>query len=164
MTAPSGVLDVTVVYLNPEQHCCQESSDEEACPEAGGRQDVRAYVPGTQTPPSPGPQPLLHGRREPGKDSVTSGYSSICSASPTDSVDGVSGASPRSTSGPSPGSDSGTQPCRQHAKKPCLQCHSPSPLESSTPQRQVKRKNLSAHSEEEEEEDEDEERGLSPAC
>uniref|UniRef100_A0A8C9K8K5 Cyclin-F n=1 Tax=Panthera tigris altaica TaxID=74533 RepID=A0A8C9K8K5_PANTA len=159
VTAPSGVLDVTVVYLNPEQHCCQESSDEEACPEAGGRQDVRAYVPGTQTPPSPGPQPLLHGRREPGKDSVTSGYSSICSASPTDSVDGVSGASPRSTSVPSPGSDSGTQPCRQHAKKPCLQCHSPSPLESSTPQRQVKRKNLSAHSEEEEEEDEDEERG-----
>ncbi|XP_025772504.1 cyclin-F [Puma concolor] len=164
VTAPSGILDVTVVYLNPEQHCCQESSDEEACPEAGGRQDVRAYVPGTQTPPSPGPQPLLHGRREPGKDSVTSGYSSICSASPTDSVDGVSGASPRSTSVPSPGSDSGTQPCRQHAKKPCLQCHSPSPLESSTPQRQVKRKNLSAHSEEEEEEDEDEERGLSPAC
>ncbi|GAB5583185.1 cyclin-A1 isoform X1 [Prionailurus iriomotensis] len=164
VTAPSGVLDVTVVYLNPEQHCCQESSDEEACPEAGGRQDVRAYVPGTQTPPSPGPQPLLHGRREPGKDSVTSGYSSICSASPTDSVDGVSGASPRSTSVPSPGSDSGTQPCRQHAKKPCLQCHSLSPLESSTPQRQVKRKNLSAHSEEEEEEDEDEERGLSPAC
>ncbi|XP_026899337.2 cyclin-F [Acinonyx jubatus] len=164
VTAPSGILDVTVVYLNPEQHCCQESSDEEACPEAGGRQDVRAYVPGTQTPLSPGPQPLLHGRREPGKDSVTSGYSSICSTSPTDSVDGVSGASPRSTSVPSPGSDSGTQPCRQHAKKPCLQCHSPSPLESSTPQRQVKRKNLSAHSEEEEEEDEDEERSLSPAC
>ena len=33
VTAPSGVLDVTVVYLSPEEHCCQESSDEEACPE-----------------------------------------------------------------------------------------------------------------------------------
>ncbi|XP_029803571.1 cyclin-F [Suricata suricatta] len=162
VTMPSGVLDVTVVYLNPEQHCCQESSDEEACPEDSRRQDVRTYAPGPQTPPSPEPQPLLRGRREPGKDSVTSGYSSICSASPTDSVGGVLGAPPRSTSVPSPGSDSGTQPCRRHAKKPCLQCRSPSLPESSAPQQQVKRRNLPVHSEEEG--TEHEARGLSPAC
>ncbi|XP_045726438.2 cyclin-F isoform X1 [Mirounga angustirostris] len=159
VTAPSGILDVTVVYLSPEQHCCQESSDEEACPEDRGRQDPHTWVPGPQTPPTPGPEPRLCSTREPGRDSVTSGYSSISSASPTNSVDGISGGPPQSTSALSPGSDSNTQPCHHHAKKSCLQCRSPNPLESSVPQ--VKRKNLSTHSKEEEEE---EERDLSRAC
>ncbi|XP_035939080.1 cyclin-F [Halichoerus grypus] len=159
VTAPSGILDVTVVYLSPEQHCCQESSDEEACPEDRGHQDPRTWVPGPQTPPTPGPEPRLCSTREPGRDSVTSGYSSISSASPTNSVDGISGGPPQSTSALSPGSDSNTQPCHHHAKKSCLQCRSPSSLESSVPQ--VKRKNLSTHSKEEEEE---EERDLSRAC
>lgn len=142
VTAPSGVLDVTVVYLNPEQHCCQESSDEEACPEDRGHQ-----MPGTQTPPTPGPRPLLC-RRKPGKDITTSGYSSVSSTSPTNSVDGGSGDPSQSTSVLSLGSNSNTPPCHHQAKKSCLQCRPPNPLESTLPQRQVKRQNLSTHSDE----------------
>ncbi|KAB1252038.1 Cyclin-F [Camelus dromedarius] len=149
VTAPSGVLDVTVVYLNPEQHCCQESSDEEACPEEEGCQDLHMLAPGTQTPQTPGLEPPLSSRRGPGKDITTSGYSSVSSASPTNSMD-VLGDPPRSTSVLSPGSNLNTQPCHHHARKSCLQCRSPSPPESSVPQQQVKRKNLSTHSEEEE--------------
>lgn len=142
VTAPNGVLDVTVVYLNPEQHCCQESSDEEACPEDEGCQ-----TPGTQTPPTPGPRPILC-KRKPGKDIMTSGYSSVSSTSPTNSVDGSSGDPPQSTSVLSLGSDSNTHPCHHQAKKPCLQCRPPTPPESTLPQRQVKRQNLSTHSDE----------------
>nr|XP_012599315.1 cyclin-F isoform X1 [Microcebus murinus] len=153
VTAPSGVLDVTVVYLNPEQHCCQESSDEEACPEDRGGQDPHSPAPGTQTPPTPGPEPPHHVRREPGKDITTSGYSSISSASPTSSVDGSLGGPPQTTSVLSLGSDSHTQPCHHQARKSCLQCRPLSPRESSVPQQQVKRKNLSVHGEEQEEEE-----------
>ncbi|XP_013373472.1 PREDICTED: cyclin-F [Chinchilla lanigera] len=142
VTAPSGVLDVTVVYLNPEEHCCQESSDEEACPEDEGHQ-----TPGTQTPPTPGPRPLLC-KRKPGKDITTSGYSSVSSTSPTNSVDGSSGDPPQSTSVLSLGSDSNTHPCHHQAKKSCLQCRPPNPSESTLPQQQVKRQNLSTHSDE----------------
>nr|XP_027796476.1 cyclin-F [Marmota flaviventris] len=141
VTAPSGVLDVTVVYLNPEQHCCQESSDEETCQEDKGHQ-----VPGTQTPPALGPRPLLHSRRGPGKDVTTSGYSSVSSASPTNSVDSGSGGPPLSTSVLSLGSNSDTQPCHHQAKKSCLQCRPPTPPGSSAPQQQVKPQNLSMHS------------------
>ncbi|XP_048188650.1 cyclin-F [Perognathus longimembris pacificus] len=142
VTAPSGILDVTVVYLKPEEHCCQDSSDEEACPEDEGRQ-----VPGTHRPVLE-PRPLLCNRRELGKDGTTSGYSSVISASPTNSVDGSSGGPPGSTSLPSPGSDSNTQPCHHQAKKSCLQCRPPSPPESRVPQQQVKRQNLSVCSNE----------------
>ncbi|ELK10771.1 G2/mitotic-specific cyclin-F [Pteropus alecto] len=146
VTAPSGVLDVSVVYMNPGQHCCQESSDEEAYLEDEGCQDLHALAPNTQTPLAPGPEPHLCGSRELGKDITTSGYSSV-SASPTNSVDG---GPPQSTSALSPGSDSNTQPCHHHTRKSCLQCRPPSSLESSVPQQQVKRKNLSAPSKEEE--------------
>ncbi|XP_022450280.1 cyclin-F isoform X2 [Delphinapterus leucas] len=149
VTAPSGVLDVTVVYLNPEQHCCQESSDEEACPEEEGRQDTQASAPGSQTPWTPGLERPLCSRRGAGKDITTSGYSSVSSTSPTNSTDGLGGLA-RSTSVLSPGSDLNTQPCHHHARKSCVQCRPPSPPESCAPQQQVKRKNLSAHNEEEE--------------
>ncbi|XP_032461897.1 cyclin-F isoform X1 [Phocoena sinus] len=149
VTAPSGVLDVTVVYLNPEQHCCQESSDEEACPEEEGRQDTQASAPGSQTPWTPGLERPLCSRRGAGKDITTSGYSSVSSTSPTNSADGLGGLA-RSTSVLSPGSDLNTQPCHHHARKSCVQCRPPSPPESCAPQQQVKRKNLSAHNEEEE--------------
>nr|XP_014335431.1 PREDICTED: cyclin-F [Bos mutus] len=151
VTAPSGVLDVTVVYLSPEEHCCQESSDEEACPEeACGAQDTQALVPGHQALRTPGPEPPLCSRWGLGKDVTTSGYSSVNSASPTDSGR-TSGGPPRSTSELPTGSSLNTQPCHHHARKSCLQCRPPSPPESCAPQQQVKRKNLSAHSEEEEE-------------
>ena len=150
MTAPSGVLDVTVVYLSPEEHCCQESSDEEACPEeAWGAQDTQALAPGRQALRTPGLEPPLCGRRGLGKDVTTSGYSSVSSASPTDSGQ-ASGGPPQSTSELPTGSSLNTQPCHHHTRKSCLQCRPPSPPESCAPQQQVKRKNLSAPSEEEE--------------
>nr|XP_020753137.1 cyclin-F isoform X2 [Odocoileus virginianus texanus] len=150
VTAPSGVLDVTVVYLSPEEHCCQESSDEEACPEeAWGAQDTQALAPGCQALRTPGPELPLCGRRGLGKDVTTSGYSSVSSASPTDSGQ-ASGGPPQSTSELPTGSSLNTQPCHHHTRKSCLQCRPPSPPESCVPQQQVKRKNLSAPSEEEE--------------
>ncbi|XP_030654042.1 cyclin-F isoform X2 [Nomascus leucogenys] len=149
VTAPSGILDVTVVYLNPEQHCCQESSDEEACPEDEEPQDPQAPVLNTQIPATPGPKPLLRTSQEPGKDVTTSGYSSVSTTSPTSSVDGGLGALPRPTSVLSLDSDSHIQPCHHQARKSCLQCRPPSSPESSVPRQQVKRINLCVHSEEE---------------
>ncbi|XP_032124045.1 cyclin-F isoform X3 [Sapajus apella] len=146
VTAPSGVLDVTVVYLNPEQHCCQESSDEEACPEDEGPQDPQVSALDTQIPTVLGPESPLHTSQQPGKDITTSGYSSVSTASPASSVDGSLGVLSRSTSVLSLDSDSHTQPCHHQARKSCLQCRPP---ESSVPQQQVKRKNLCVHSEEE---------------
>ncbi|ELK30079.1 Cyclin-F [Myotis davidii] len=146
VTAPSGVLDVTVVYLNPEQHCGQESSDEEACLEDKRCQDLHAMVPSTQTPLALGPTPPLCGSRELGKDITTSGYSSVSSVSPTNSVNG---GPPQSTSAHSPGSDLSTLHCHHHARKSCLQCRPSSSPESNVPRQEVKRKNLSAPSKEE---------------
>ncbi|XP_076998222.1 cyclin-F isoform X2 [Tamandua tetradactyla] len=131
VTAPSGVLDVTVVYLNPEQHCCQESSDEEACLEE---------APGAQTSLT---------QCAPGKDTMTSGYSSLSSASPTDSLGSSSGDPLQSTSAPSPGRDLNPQPCHHDARKSCSQCHPPSPQESTAPRRRVKRKSITEYSSEE---------------
>uniref|UniRef100_A0A452VDI1 Cyclin-F n=1 Tax=Ursus maritimus TaxID=29073 RepID=A0A452VDI1_URSMA len=135
-------------------YCSGYEGDQESEGEKDGDGDDE------ETPTTPGPEPRLCSTRKPGRDSVTSGYSSISNASPTNSVDGVSGGPPQSTSVLSPGSTSDTQPCRHHARKSCLQCRSASPPESSVPQ--MKRKNLSTHSKEEEEEEEG--RDLSRAC
>ncbi|XP_051037200.1 cyclin-F [Phodopus roborovskii] len=143
VTAPSGLLDVTVVYMNPEQHCCQESSDEEAWPEDKGHQ-----APGTQAPPTPALRPLLCNRGDLGKDITTSGYSSVSSSSPISSLDGGMRSSPRSTSVLSVGSYSITKPCHHQAKKSCLQCRPPNSPESGVHQQRVKRQNLSVRNDE----------------
>ncbi|ELW67826.1 Cyclin-F, partial [Tupaia chinensis] len=148
VTAPSGILDVTVVYLNPEQHCCRESSDEEACPGDEGRRDTHFSVPGTQIPPTPEPEPRLCSRREPSRDVSTSGYSSINSASPTSSVDGILGGLPQSTSVLSPGNTTHTQPCHHQARNSRVQHQPASPPGSGTARQQVKRKSLRVHREE----------------
>ncbi|XP_004706222.1 cyclin-F [Echinops telfairi] len=120
VTAPSGVLDVTVVYLRPEQHCCHDSSDEEACPE-----DL-------QSPPSPEPEPPSCSRGAPSKGTPSSGYSSVSSStSPTSS------GPPQPTSVPTPCRDDlNPQPCHHSARKSCLQCGP----ESGGPHPQAKRK------------------------
>lgn len=141
VTAPSRLLDVTVVYLNPEEHCCQESSDEEAWPE-----DKIHPAPGTQAPPASAPRPLLCNRGDRAKDITTSGYSSVSSSSPISSLDGGMGGSPQSTSVLSVGSHSSTKPCHHQAKKSCLQCRPPNSPESGVHQQPVKRQNLSVHS------------------
>ncbi|XP_007937860.1 cyclin-F [Orycteropus afer afer] len=143
VTAPSGVLDVTVVCLNPEQHCCQESSDEEACSEEGALQRPLATMPRPQTPESPGPESPPCGRPGPGRDTSTSGYSSVSSSqSPTSCGDG---GPPRPTSAPSPGSGAHPHPCRCHGRKSCLQCCSPEPPESGGPRQLAKRKHTAEH-------------------
>ncbi|KAM9209341.1 cyclin-F [Dugong dugon] len=143
VTAPSGVLDVTVVYLNPEQHCCQESSDEEACPEEEALQHPPASAPSPQTPQTPGPEPPPCSRQGPGKDTSTSGYSSISSSvSPTSSGDG---GPLRPTSALFLGNNSKPHPCRCNARKSCLQCCPPEALESGGPRPQAKRKHKTEH-------------------
>ncbi|XP_037670343.1 cyclin-F [Choloepus didactylus] len=132
VTAPSGILDVTVVYLNPEQHCCQESSDEEAC---------REEAPGAQTSPT---------QWAPGADTRTSGCSSLSSTSPTDSVGSSLGDPPQPTSALPPGHDLNPQPCCHDARKWHSQYRPPSPPEStaSAPRQQVKHKSISKRSSE----------------
>ncbi|XP_012587143.1 PREDICTED: cyclin-F [Condylura cristata] len=129
VTAPSGVLDVTAVHPHPEQHCCQDSSDEEACPQHTGGPDSPASGVGAQTPPSPEPQPPPRCTEEPARDLTTSGYSSVSG----------SGSPLPPTSAPSPGRGSRTRPCHHHARKSCLQCRSPG---SPGGRRRVKRKSL----------------------
>ncbi|XP_054991414.1 cyclin-F [Sorex araneus] len=126
VTAPSGLLDVTVVCLNAQQHCCQDSSDEDedgACPEEEGARHTPPVAPGLPSP--------LCSATELACNVTTSGYSSVSSTSPTNSVD--MGGPPQSTSVLSPGSDLYTRPCGQRWAP-----------ESGFPRRQVKRKNLSA--------------------
>lgn len=129
VTAPSGILDVTLVYS--QQHCCRDSSDEEdeACP---GHEGVRNQPRLALAPPLP-----QYGGSEPTRDVSTSGYSSVSNASPTNSVN--MGGAPRSTSVLSPGSDPHTQPCHDSARKSCGQRQPP---ENDLPQRQAKRKSL----------------------
>ncbi|KAG8506389.1 Cyclin-F, partial [Galemys pyrenaicus] len=136
VTNPSGVLDVTVVHLSPEQHCCQDSSDEEACPEDTRAPAWTAWGPSPLTPTSPGPQLSPHSRGEPGRDLTTSGYSSVSG----------SGSPQPPTSVTSPGGDACTPACRHPAKKSCLQCRAPGALDGSLPPRRVRRRSLNPHS------------------
>ncbi|KAM6155646.1 cyclin-F [Rhynchocyon petersi] len=140
VTAPSGILDVTVVYLNPEQHCCQESSDEEACPEEEASQYLPSASPSSGLLQTPGPEPPPCSRQGPAKDITTSGYSSISGTSPTSSGD--SGPL-RPTSTPCLGSDSAPSSCHCHTEKSCLQGCAPQPPECSGPRQQAKRKHMS---------------------
>ncbi|XP_006893948.1 PREDICTED: cyclin-F [Elephantulus edwardii] len=143
VTAPSGILNVTVVYLNPEEHCCQESSDEEEpCPEEVTSQHLLTALPSSQTPQMPGPEPPAYSKQGPARDTTTTGYSSInSSTSPTSS--GGTGGPLRPTSAPCPGSD--WKPNRHQTTESCLQGCTPVPPENSWPHRQAKRKHTDEH-------------------
>lgn len=145
VTGPSGILDVTVVYMDPAEHCCQDSSDEDnlaaewaghAAPlrEAKLLDDARslsAYL----TPKNPS----LEG---------SSGYSSVNSASPTSSVEGSLRVPLKPTSALSLGSATNREPCLPHYLESCLQSVCARPSDSKRDRRQVKRKNVAEHSEE----------------
>lgn len=145
VTGPSGILDVTVVYMDPVEHCCQDSSDEDnlavewaghAAPlrEAKLPDDTRslsAYL----TPRNP----HLEG---------SSGYSSVNSASPTSSVEGSLGVPLKPTSALPPGSAMNKEPCLPHYLESCLQSVRARPSDGKCDRRQVKRKNVAEHSEE----------------
>ncbi|NXE24240.1 CCNF protein, partial [Ardeotis kori] len=144
VTGPSGILDVTVVYMDPADHCCQDSSDEDnlagewagrAAPlkEAKLPADARslsAYL----TPKNPN----LEG---------SSGYCSISSASRTPPAEGSLGAPLKPTSalplGSAPNKEPCLPPCPERLRPGCA-----GPGGSKSDRRQVKRKNVAEHSEE----------------
>lgn len=145
VTGPSGILDVTVVYMDPAEHCCQDSSDEDTLAvewsghmaplrEAKLLDDTRslsAYL----TPRNPN----LEG---------SSGYSSVNSASPTSSTEGSLRVPLKSTSALSLGSALNKKPCLPHYLESCLQSVCARPSDGKCDRRQVKRKNVAEHSEE----------------
>ncbi|XP_007499479.1 cyclin-F isoform X2 [Monodelphis domestica] len=144
VTSPSGVLDVTVVYLDPEQHCCQESSDEDSrLEERHEGQEAPGLRPDPKLPDKH--RLLFQDRREP-RTEATSGYSSVNSASPTSSVENNFGAFLKTTSVLSPGSDRNAHLCTPTSLESCLQSLHTSPVESSLHRRPVKRKNVAEHS------------------
>ncbi|KFU95233.1 Cyclin-F, partial [Chaetura pelagica] len=135
VTGPSGILDVTVVYMDPADHCCQDSSDEDnlAAEWAGQEPTVldNTHSPSACLPP-----------RNP-KLERSSGYSSVNSASPTSSVEGSLGVPLKPTSAPSRGpAGLCPPPCLDW----CLQSGCARPGEGRCDRRQVKRKNVAEHS------------------
>lgn len=145
VTGPSGILDVTVVYVDPADHCCQDSSDEDnlsaewaghAAPlqEAELTDDTRSL------------SEYLTLRNHPLEGS--SGYASVSSASPTSSVEGSLAAPLKPTSALSLGSAMTWAPCPPHSLVSCLQPASARAGEGKCDRRQVKRKNVAGHSEE----------------
>ncbi|XP_058705845.1 cyclin-F isoform X3 [Poecile atricapillus] len=123
VTSPSGILDVTVLYLDPAEHCGQDSSDEDSLPgewDGSGALHREGELPGAYlTPRNPNPE-------------GSSGYSSVNTASPTSSVEGSPGAPPKPTSALPHGNSMNREPCQPHYLH----------------RRQVKRKNMAEHTEE----------------
>ncbi|XP_042720100.1 cyclin-F-like [Lagopus leucura] len=146
VTSPSGILDVTVVYVDPAEHCCQDSSDEDS---------LSVECPGHAAPPRKARTPDETHRvfsacvasRNPSCEG-SSGYSSVSGASPTSSVEGSCGIPLKPTSALSGGSAMKKEPCLP----PYLESHLPSVHaragDRNSARRQVKRKNLAEHSEE----------------
>ncbi|RMC17907.1 hypothetical protein DUI87_05576 [Hirundo rustica rustica] len=122
VTSPSGILDVTVLYLDPAEHCAQDSSDEDSLPgewDGSGAPHGKGELPGAYlTPRNPNPE-------------GSSGYSSVNTASPTSSVEGSPGAPPKPTSALPHGNAMEREPCQPHYLH----------------RRQVKRKNMAGHTE-----------------
>ncbi|XP_067389439.1 cyclin-F isoform X2 [Emydura macquarii macquarii] len=146
VTAPSGVLDVTVVYMDPAEHCCQDSSDEDSLSAEWLGQDVPARK--AEQPDAENQWLAGHTPKEPPLE-ATSGYSSVHSASPTSSVDGNVGAPLKPTSALSLGSAVNKGPYLPRYLKSHLQSVRPSSNDGKCDRRQAKRKNVAEHSEEE---------------
>ncbi|NXT92517.1 CCNF protein, partial [Anhinga rufa] len=145
VTGPSGILDVTVVYMDPAEHCCQDSSDEDnvAVEWAGHTAPLReAKLPDDACSLSAYLTP-----RNPNLEG-SSGYSSVNSASPTYSVEGGLGVPLKPTSALSLGSAMNKEPCLPHYVESCLQSVCARPSDGKCDRRQVKRKNVAEHSEE----------------
>ncbi|KFO71272.1 Cyclin-F, partial [Cuculus canorus] len=131
VTGPSGILDVTVVYVDPADHCCHDSSDEDlSVGWAGHAAPLRV----AQLPDNTHGLSAHLTRRNPNLEG-SSGYSSVNSASPKSSTEGSLGVPLKPTSAPSLGRDSWLQPL---CARPC---------EGKCNRRQVKRKHMAEHSE-----------------
>ncbi|KAJ6657543.1 hypothetical protein lerEdw1_002256 [Lerista edwardsae] len=140
VTAPSGVLDVTVVYVDPEEHCCVESSDDESSAKDGSPHGLRNDDP-------------LGGERRwsvcytllrESTPEASSGYSSVNSTSPTCTNSCNFNAPLKATSArlPNPAKDKG--PSLPHDSGSRL--HYP---RTRSDGRQAKRKNVAEYKEEE---------------
>uniref|UniRef100_A0A8V0Z3I0 Cyclin-F n=1 Tax=Gallus gallus TaxID=9031 RepID=A0A8V0Z3I0_CHICK len=145
VTSPSGILDVTVVYMDPAEHCCQDSSDEDS---------LSVEWPGHAAPPRKARTPdetcrvsACTASRNPNWEG-SSGYSSISGASPTSSVEGSCGVPLKPTSALSCGSTMNKEQCLPHYLESCLQSVRARASDRNSNRRQVKRKNLAEHSEE----------------
>lgn len=145
VTGPSGILDVTVVYMDPAEHCCQDSSDEDnlAVEWSGQAALLREAKP----PDNTCSLSAYHTPRNPNLEG-SSGYSSVNSASPTSSVEGSLGVPLKPTSALPLGSAMNAVPCLPHYLESCLQSVCARPNEGKCDRRQVKRKNVAEHSEE----------------
>ncbi|KFV44072.1 Cyclin-F, partial [Tyto alba] len=145
VTGPSGILDVTVVYMDPAEHCCQDSSDEDnlAVEWAGHAAPLRE----AQLPDDTRSLPADLTPRNPNLEG-SSGYSSVNSASPTSSVEGSLGVPLKPTSALSLGSAMNKEPCLPRYLESCLQSVGARPRDGKCDRRQVKRKNVAEHSEE----------------
>ncbi|KFO94454.1 Cyclin-F, partial [Buceros rhinoceros silvestris] len=145
VTGPSGILDVTVVYVDPADHCCQDSSDEDnlSAEWAGHAAPLREAE---LTDDARSLSEYLTPRNPPLEGS--SGYASVSSASPTSSVEGSLAAPLKPTSALSLGSAMTRAPCPPHSLASCLQPASARAGEGKCDRRQVKRKNVAGHSEE----------------
>ncbi|KAH0631843.1 hypothetical protein JD844_019700 [Phrynosoma platyrhinos] len=139
ITVPSGVLDATVVCMDPEERggCCEESSDEESLPKEWSMYSFKNYD-----------QPVVerrwlmgHTLQKPAID-VSSGYSSVNSASPSSTIDCNFGASHKATSVQPLGPTKEKDLLLPLDSKLCL--HS-----SRSERRQAKRKNVAEYSEKE---------------
>ncbi|XP_077172647.1 cyclin-F isoform X2 [Paroedura picta] len=140
VTAPSGVLDVAVVYVDPKDHCCQESSDEECL-----AQDGPAHDPGRNDPPGGVKTWLVcHTLRESTLE-ASSGYSSVSSASPPSATNHNFGAALKTTSARLPGL------AKSQGLPPPLDAESCLPPVGrpgkKSDRRRVKRKNVAEYSE-----------------
>ncbi|NXL48447.1 CCNF protein, partial [Podilymbus podiceps] len=145
VTGPSGILDVTVIYMDPADHCCQDSSDEDSLAvEWAGHVALLSEA------------KLLHDTRSlsacrtPKNSNLegSSGYSSVNSASPTSSVEGSLGVPLKPTSALSLGSATNKEPCLPPYLESCLQSVCARPSDGKRDRRPVKRKNVAEHSEE----------------
>uniref|UniRef100_A0A663LRX5 Cyclin-F n=1 Tax=Athene cunicularia TaxID=194338 RepID=A0A663LRX5_ATHCN len=142
VTGPSGILDMTVVYMDPAEHCCQDSSDEDTL--------TVAWVGHALPLRDPDDARRLSAYLSPRNSNLegSSGYSSVNSASPTSSVEGSLGASLKPTSALSPGSAMNNELCLPHYLESCFQAVCARPSDGKCDRRQVKRKNVAEHSEE----------------
>ncbi|OXB70869.1 UNVERIFIED_CONTAM: hypothetical protein H355_014758 [Colinus virginianus] len=145
VTSPSGILDVTVVYVDPSEHCCQDSSDDDT---------LQKECSGHAAPPRksrmPGEthrDPACIASRNPNQER-SSGYSSVNGTISTSSTEGSCRAPPKPTSAPCLGHAANKKPCLPHYLDSRLQSAWARASDSKSNRRQVKRKNLAEHSEE----------------
>ncbi|NXJ12380.1 CCNF protein, partial [Odontophorus gujanensis] len=145
VTSPSGILDVTVVYVDPSEHCCQDSSDDDS--HSAGCSGHAAPPRKSRIPGETHRDSAYVASRNP-KQEGSSGYSSVNGTVSTSSTEGSCGVPPKPTSALCLGRPVNKGPCLPHYLDSRLQSAWARASDSKSNRRQVKRKNLAEHSEE----------------